>query len=452
MASVSGSEFQSASETSFSGDRSNPSISGPITLHPAARPEEYSVTKSNKLIEGQCQLTARQQKVLAACISLVNPKAQYPSGITIQLTDEQLSTLTGITKRSLPSFLHTACKKFQSLPIETPGKKEGTVDYISIAHRSRYDPETRVFELTFHPLMEEELINLSVYTRYTLRYLTVLSAKYAMRMFEFIAKVYNPKRPSPQYIKVRNSDLMYPLGIVNINGEPLVPSYANSTPLFQQKVLEPCINEINEKTIFDVQYKPYRTGRAIAGFNMVISVKQAVDTRLLPAIEDENESVGRRLAIEGVAPNLIERWINNYGETVVLDNYNYLDERRQLGMTIRSVPAFLNNLLKYNIAHLPDVANPYSSHYSENPVHRAFVKELVMPIWWKLHADLREEIVLYRVFSKHPVIDSYFTYFVTTAEDQSLEEALLFWQPEELLQDWNEGFEKMKNEQNAEPV
>jgi plasmid replication initiation protein len=164
-------------------DTSNkPNITSSNDLMPTDRSQVFKVFKSNKLIDAFTRLSKNEYKLLAACISKINPLHDYQGErVVIQLTVSQISELTGISKANIYKFIDQAAKSYHSQPIETPGKAKGEVDYINIAYRSRYDPKAGVFSIEFHNLMQDELVKLAAYTSYELRYLVLLSSKYSMR-------------------------------------------------------------------------------------------------------------------------------------------------------------------------------------------------------------------------------------------------------------------------------
>ena len=286
-----------------------------------------TISKSNKIIEAQNRLNTREQKVLAACLALINPLGEYPNGITVELTDQQLEGLTGIKKKNLYDFIEKAAKNYHSIPIETPGKKKGTVDYINIAHRSTYDPEDRKFTITFHSEMEEHLIELVRYTRYELKYLVKLSTKYAMRLYELICMTYNLKKGGVQYWRVPLEDLYFPLGLTDITGKAEVQSYINSYSSFRRRVMEPSIAQINKKTNFKLHYGTYKRGKVIAGITFQIS-RQSVPEAL--SLESKG-SLEEQLVTLGIANATVERWIDRHSRVRIQSNLSIYQNRVELG-------------------------------------------------------------------------------------------------------------------------
>lgn len=406
---------------------------GVITLSRNADTDRMRVTKSNRLVDALIRLGAREQKVLAACISVINPAGHYPNGLKVQLTDEQLQGLTGIEKRHLYRFMDEAARKYHSVPIEAPGKKKGTVDYINIAHRSVYDPEERVFTITFHSDMEEELLKLQIYTSYTLSQLTRMSSKYSMRLFEQFEKLYNDKRGGMQHFKVSLEELYFPLGLKDSKGSVLVPSYIADYASFRRKCLEPAVSEINEKTDFDVEFAPYKVGKSYRGLN--ISLRRTSKQLKIGRLDGERQvPVEERLL--NVMPNkrIADRVFQEYGPNVVEANLDYMQKIVEGGADIRSPAAYLMNLLKFNIAGLPPVANPYSERYDRLFVVKSFVNHILMPAWWNLSARQRQIIESFDDITSNPLTADTYAYFAQLLRDgTAAEDAVMFMDLDDFL-------------------
>jgi hypothetical protein len=396
-----------------------------------------TVTRSNRLVEAQIRLSTREQKVLAACIALINPTGLYPDGIQVELTDDQIEALTGIEKRHIYRFIDDAAYNFHSIPIVTPGAEEGTVDYINIAHRSKYNPKDRKFRMHFHKDMEAELLQLSQYTSIHLKQIVAMKSKYSIRMFELIDRKYNPKKGGLQFFRMDLDELYFPLGIKNAQGEILVKTYTEKFKEFNRQVLKPAIDEINtDKTHYQVEMETFRTGRKVGGVIFGVR-KKAVR---LPGLS--SGSVLEMLTKLGIKESVAQKWIKDYSEDDILANLDYLKQRDEMGTDIRNPMAYLNTLLKYNIASLPDIANPYSDQYKSQRLVRVFIQSTVMPIWWKLPEVYRDAVAGVGTFVDDPVAGNTLQGFVAAAKEGGVEEASMFYEPEMVLQDWLADYQK----------
>lgn len=410
------------------------SYPNPITLQNDGRVEGISVSKSNTLVMAQSKLSTRERKVLAACLALINPLGEYPNGIAVSLTDDQLEGLTGIKKKNLYEFIGTAAKNFHSIPVETPGKKEGTVDYINIAHRSVYDPDERTFTIKFHSEMEPHLLELALYTKYELKQLVKLTGKYAMMLYEILCMSFNSSRGGVQVWRISLEDIYYPFCLVDVNGKALVDTYVNNWDNFKKRILEPSVKQICEKTDFDVQYSTYKKGRKIAGLTFQMRKKTglalAVDARL------GEGTIEQQLGSLGIKENTIKGWVTKFGRDRLDKNIAVYRDRFDLGQNIDNPAAYMNTLLTHNVAGLPDVANPFSAQYKNNQEMSKFIQKIVVPIWWRLDENLRNSLEETGL-SNHVVTSREVDEFLSLAKSGSWEEAETLLPQDQIEFEWN---------------
>lgn len=402
--------------------------------------DKFTVTKSNRLISAQTLLTAREQKLLAACISLINPRGQYPNGITVELRDEQIEALTGIEKRHIYRFIEEAAKAFHSMPIETPGKKEGTIDIINIAHRSRYDPETRKLVIQFHDDMKDELVQLSQYTSVELKYFVKLGSKYSMRLYELISKQYIQKKGGVQIIKATLESLYYPLGLKDHKGKSLKASYTKDYASFRLRVLEPACREISEKTNLIVSYKTYKVGRSVHGLIFSIQAKSlALESKSDFDMPEDYTMLNIVEAAKYLKINdsILRKWLDTHTEEDVKANIFMCLDKISDGHDIKNTAAYTTFLLKHNIARLPDIANPFSDMHKANRDSHEFARRIVVPIWWKLPKDLREELEAVSSFAVHLTTAEYYKGFVKTARESTYDEAHIIYDADGALLEWS---------------
>lgn len=404
--------------------------------------DAISVTKSNRLIEGQNLLTYRQQKLLLACIGCINPQGTYPNGITVELHDDQIAKMTRTKPQHIKEFIHDAAKAYHSIPVSTPGKKPGTVDIINIAHRSVYDPELGKFTIIFHSEMERELINLRRYTSLSLSTLVSLTSKYAIRMYELISMWYNPKSPKKtQFRRVDMNDLLFPLGVVDIEGKPYSPSYTPDKPgVIKRELIEPSIKQINASTGFHVATTYHKVGRRISAvtFTITKNYDAPIDIDLDTALLDHSAGaidIFELLSSVGIDRKATERLVKLYPEDRIMKNLDFVNERIATGTNIKNMTAYLTNCLRYNIAELPDVANPYSEHYRTSSDVRIFVKHVLMKIWWKMPMDLRQSIEEFGLLG-NLITEQDVRAFIATAKEETPDVAEALYPSDVILESW----------------
>lgn len=352
----------------------------------------YQVTKSNKLIESQCILSANQQKLLSACISQVNPKKKYSNSddqirvaFSFDFTREDITRLTGIESKHLTPFLEEAAKKLQELhahQIDTSSHKR-KFKLINLIDKAEFDGD--IFHILFTTSVSEELYDLSKvgYTKYLLENIQSLTSQYAIRLYELIQRMMNP-RLNKQNCSFILDDFLFCLGIVDFKGEPIVKNSASKFSQFNKDILKPAIIQINKKTDLYIELiEKKRIGRKIG--KLVFSVKRTVTIDAL--IKGKASEIISQIVEQGVDPIQAEEWCDNYEHEIIKNNLKLMNDQEKSGKKIKSKPGYLKFLISNNISGLPDVANPYSSLYSHDKAAQEYVKTILLPAWHTLSED-----------------------------------------------------------------
>lgn len=393
-----------------------------------------SVTKSNRLIEGQNLLNSRQQRLLWACIGLIDPTGNYPNGITVQMDIHLISILTQTKVHHVRSFIEEAATAFHKVIVNTPGKQPDTFDIINIAHRSIYDPKNQTFTITFHQDMEAELINLARYTRISLNRLVSLRGKYAGRIYELISMWYNKtSHNTTQHRRVAIANLMFPLGLVDIRGEPITASYTlERVGVIKREIIEPSIREINKKTEFFVKANYHKVGKSISAITFTITIQNVSfkeeDSKLIPIDDYELGNIDIIDLLGSLKLNsiTIDTVTKTYDPQYIARNIRFIKERISSGSKIENITAYLNHCLQYNLAEIPEVANPYSPIYKSDKTMQDFVAFAFTRSWFKMSQQLQDNIKEFGIINNMIIEKEYFAFKgIVQNKDQSTAESIL---------------------------
>lgn len=357
------------------------------TLIPRSAGVNHLVVKSNRIVEAQYRLTANQQKLLAACISQINPKGKYKDVIEVRLNSREIADLCNVHQQNVYDFAHQAGLAYQSIPIDIGAP--GEFEIINIAMKSAWDKKNSQFYLVFHPDIVQELVNLSQYTKYELRLLTQLSSKYTMRLFELLMKAASDRYRSTQYYTVDLDQLKFLLGIQRTdpkNGrlELLTKAY-NRFVDFRKKVIDAAKLEIESKTHLRFEYEQLKAGRKVAGLRFIIRFET-------PSIPD-SPCMLEELVKLNVGHTVAKKLVRNCPGAVIASNIQTFKEHIEAGLQIKNPTGYFKYLIDYNVSELPDVANPYASRYKNDPGARSFVDQILMRIWWDLPEIIRIELL-----------------------------------------------------------
>lgn len=356
----------------------------------------YQVTKSNKLIESQYELSANQQKLLSACISQVNPKRKYSEeeggkvAFSFTFSREDVMRLVKIESKHLSPFLEEASKKFQGLHAHQFDDSSGerTFELVNLIEKCAFDGKN--FFVLFTATASKELYDLKKvgYTKYLLENIQELTSQYAIRLYELIQRVMNP-RLQKQNCSFMLNDLYFFLGIINFRGEPIVKSAAKTFSNFYNDILLVAIDQINERTELEIELiEKKRIGRKIG--KLVFKVNR---TASLTMIEHDSSTLVGKLIANQIEPTISEEWCEKFEPETIEKNLALMIQQEKHGKKIKNKTGYLSFLLSNNIADLPDIANPYSSLYSNDKAAQEFVKIALMPVWYELSEEWQKDLI-----------------------------------------------------------
>lgn len=402
-----------------------------ITVNEPVQGSRNLVTKSNKLIMSYSKLSLNEQKLLATMISRLNPMGDLPEGQMVKVTlhAREISELTGIKLSNIYRFIDNAAYNFHKIPIETPGKKAGAISYINIAHKSEFDPETRLFWITFHPDVLPELIALKrEFTTYNLKHFVNLSSKYSLRLYELVKKGPNPVTYKLWDVDNLSNSLYWCLGLRDHEGTDIVASYTSSFHDFRKRVLDPSVADIAENTDIDISYEQITRGRAV--YAIRFSYKSRKDD---PSLID-------RMVDLGISLRIAEKILSESTPDLVERNLKLFVEKSESGTEIKSPVGYLKYLIQHDVANLPDVASPYSLRYQADRDAQLFVTQFLMPIWWRLPEAVRDHISTLGLTGE-PELDFAFTTF-----KKSPMEAASWFNPDDFISELIESCKRINPE------
>ncbi len=353
-----------------------------------SRSGNYQVVKSNKLIESQYTLKASHLKLLSAIIAYVDPTKDYSKAganpfFSLTLHRDDVTRVLGVSRSNVYKVLDEATDAFLGLKAEFKEKdtKTGAESFrkIGLINECKFDDTN--FSISFTTAATKELYDLAEvgYTKYVLSNIVNLKSKYSIRLYEVIHKVM-PPATSKYICRFELSDLQYFLGCRDSAGEILVKT-ASTYSEFKRHILKPSLKELKSETDLDVKINAEkRTGRFITTLEFVVTRSST-----------GSESISKLVKL-GVKPAQARDWFIEYGEDDITRNVAFMNRQIAAGKEIKSVPAYLDYLLRFDVDGLPDVASPYSHLYSKDPAAQSFVKSFLMPNWFRFNESMRADI------------------------------------------------------------
>ncbi len=153
--------------------------------------------------------------------------------------------------------LHDICRDFAKKTVEIHSAKDNGYEVYPVFAMLKYD-SVEGLTLAFNPFMVPWLLDLAnkPFTKLPFEQVWALRTSNAIRIFELVLQYQNTKTHERT---ISIEDLKQYLGI-ELN------SYKGRNDMFRQRVIDPSVKDINEKTSYKIESEPVKKGRKIVGF------------------------------------------------------------------------------------------------------------------------------------------------------------------------------------------
>lgn len=223
---------------------------------------EYLVTKSNKLISSNYDLTLQEQKIILTLVSLIDSTKDNSFNVfTMKISD--FCDLIGIENTN-HTHIRKVTKKLMTRVVEIEdAEKLLQVHWLSSCE---YLKSTGYVKLELHRELIPYLLQLkNKFTSYYLSNVLKMKSKYSIRLYE-ILKSHQYKREA----LISLDALRAMLKCENYE------RYSN----MRQKVLEVAVREINANTDLFVDYEPIKAGKKVCEVKFTIYSSSALEAEL----------------------------------------------------------------------------------------------------------------------------------------------------------------------------
>lgn len=221
-----------------------------------------TVSKANELIQkSRYSLSTQQQKIILYLISQINPYATEFKKTTFKIKD--FCQVCGIDCGNGNNYitLKEQIKKIadKSCWIKLENGKETLLRWIE---KPYIDENNGTIEIVFDKDMKPYLLQLKErFTQYELCFPLLFKSKYTIRLFELLES-YHFHKLEQMYIEFSVEELKRLLDCENYK----------QFKDFNTRVLKPAVNELNEKSMYNIDFDCLKDGRKIVKirFNKVI--------------------------------------------------------------------------------------------------------------------------------------------------------------------------------------
>lgn len=239
--------------------------------------ENYLVSQRNDLIEARHTnpLSVREQKIILTMVSMIEPTDGDFKDYRISI--KEFSEMLGLEGSVKYTELKEITKDLMSKSIEIP-RTDGGWLFANWISSAEYQKGEGVIALSFSPKLKPYLLQLKdTFTTYRLSNILSLKSTYSIRLYELMKKWQHLGSWSCSIEKFKEK-----MGIEHKK----YPRYAN----LKARVLNPAIQEVNEKTDVFISLIEIKKGRSVE--KIKFTIRHAPEREIqVPRLEKKSESV-----------------------------------------------------------------------------------------------------------------------------------------------------------------
>ena len=239
--------------------------------------ENYLVSQRNDLIEARHTnpLSVREQKIVLTMVSMIEPTDGDFKDYRISI--KEFSDMLGLEGSVKYTELKEITKDLMSKSIEIP-RADGGWLFANWISSAEYQKGEGVIALSFSPKLKPYLLQLkNTFTTYRLSNILSLKSTYSIRLYELMKKWQHLGTWSCSVENFKEK-----MGIENKK----YPRYAN----LKARVLNPAIQEVNEKTDVFISLKEIKKGRSVD--KIEFTIRHAPEREIqVPHLEKKSEPV-----------------------------------------------------------------------------------------------------------------------------------------------------------------
>jgi plasmid replication initiation protein len=218
----------------------------------------FSVTKSNSLIDASYKLNVQAQKLVLACISKIDPRVNAAVPKEVVMTALEYGELMGIKHNARRDLYKAADALFKSSITIFEGDEEIEIHWIQ-KKAKKIKGESAVI-LSWSDDVLKYITQLKTrFTSYKLRNISKLESIHSIRLYELLMK-FNATGERVIFL----DDFKSALGI------------SDKYPLYKDLnkwVIKPAVSELNQRSDLDITFTAIKKGRAVGALGFEFKKK-----------------------------------------------------------------------------------------------------------------------------------------------------------------------------------
>ena len=319
----------------------------------------FTVRKSNRLVEARYRLTIWETRVFTKLVSVVKSSDEdykkYRIYFTDFLRDFDLSS-SNASYKELRSAANTLTSKQISIFEETKdGPIETRTNLILAATTQMQDSSGNYIELSFHPKIRPHIDKLrEKFTTYDVKNILNLSSTYSIRIFELL-KRHEFRTTWTSELDEFKEMIGARESIRNAKGKMEIKDPYALYGNFNQKILKKAQLHLAEHTDICFEYEPIKKGRKVDRLKFTIlpnpRIKHKAGSDKTSAadnktVDDTTVHLLHNQVKDYVDEAALRKWLGEYSAQHVQLAIDYTQRQINKGRDIKNVGGYLHQILK----------------------------------------------------------------------------------------------------------
>ena len=300
---------------------------------------QANLKQSNNLIEAKYRLTTYEQRMVIAICSQLTNETEFPK---IRVDVNSLADFCKFPSSKKLNYVRATARRLRSRTLEYQKPNGGW--YITGWINSADLLDDGTIEFTIDPKLTPQLLQLkSAYLSTPAAPLMEFKCDYTARFYFLLKKM----------LKIKEFE--YTIDFFKERFQ-LSKSYALFANM-KNKVIEPAILEINEKSDIQVKHEYIKEGRSYKKIHFTVTLKKEKSEeekmeneigqlRLNKSFYESDEGVTDRLIKRGVTPQKAKNLAKKYSEKQINENINYALKNKN---NINNLAGFIIDCVENNV-------------------------------------------------------------------------------------------------------
>lgn len=221
------------------------------------KPDENLATQSNRLIEASYKMSVPAKRVMLMLLGQIHPGQREVTG-KLQIEAANYAERTGISPDQSYKDIKKGCRELMKTVIRTRDSKAKTTEECVVVSWMRYHDDQGWLEATFTPWIAPYIHHLTQigYTTIEVDEAVKFSRFHTIRLYELMMQF---QKTSERFITITELRRVFQIE---------KHQYGRWVDL-SRRVIEPSVQEIEEKTSWNVAWEPVKTGRKITSLSFI---------------------------------------------------------------------------------------------------------------------------------------------------------------------------------------